>query len=326
MPHFDLPLADLQSYSPAIARPADFDAFWRDTLAEADRHSVNAKFSEADPNLPLRLVDVHDVTFAGYGGHPIKAWLLLPKAASTAGDKLPCLVTFVGYGGGRGLPIDHLAPAAAGLAHFVMDTRGQGSGWSPGATPDPVGRGPHAAGFMTAGIESRESYYYRRVFVDAVRAVQAATSHPRIDPQRIAVGGSSQGGGIALATAGLLGERVRALLADVPFLCHFRRATTIIETHPYAEIGAYLRVHRDRTESVFDTLAYFDGANFAPGVRAATLFSCGLMDNVCPPSTVFAAYNRIAAPKEMRVFDFNQHEGGGSQHATERLRFLQQRL
>ena len=268
-------------------------------------------------------VQVSDVTFNGFGGQAIKGWLLEP-AGNTR--RLPCMVTYIGYGGGRSMPVEHLAPVMAGFVNLVMDTRGQGSSWSPGDTPDDVGSGGHYPGFMTKGIESSEIYYFRRVFADAVRAIEAAASHAHVDAGRIAVAGGSQGGGIAIAAAALAGNRVKLALPDVPFLCHFRRAAEISDKLPYQEIALYLKCHRDRVEQVFRTLAYFDNVNLAPRVTARCLFSTALMDMICPPSTVFAAYNRITAPKEIRLYDFNEHEGGGPFQVVERLRFAQKYL
>jgi cephalosporin-C deacetylase len=132
---------------------------------------------------------------------------------------------------------------------------------------------------MTRGILSPYTYYYRRVFTDAVRAVEAAQACPEVDSNRIAITGGSQGGGITLAVAGLFPE-VRVAMPDVPFLCHFRRATQLVDTYPYAEIANYCKTHRDKVERVFQTLAYFDGMNFAARARAAALFSVGLMDTI----------------------------------------------
>jgi len=322
MPLFDLPLERLRDYRCPDACPADFDAFWDDTLADGARRDLAPRFEPLDDRL-YDLVRVHDASFAGFGGQTIRGWLLEPRHAK---DPRPCIVSYVGYGGGRGLPIDHLAPPAAGFAHFVMDTRGQGSVWSPGDTPDDAGAGPQTPGFLTRGIESRETYYYRRVFVDAVRAVEAAAAHPGVDAARIMVSGASQGGGIAIAVAGLRPDAVRLLAADTPFLCHFRRAATITDEAPYREIADYLRCHRQRADAVFETLSYFDAAHFAARVRARSLFSVGLMDLVCPPSTVFAAYNAIAAEKAIRVYEYNRHEGGASFQAVERLRFAAEHL
>jgi cephalosporin-C deacetylase len=104
------------------------------------------------------------------------------------------VVQFLGYHGGRGVPLDWLVFPAAGYAQLVMDTRGQGDGAT--ADPDP-GANPQVPGFLTRGIADRDAYYYRRVFVDAVRAVDAARGHPLVDPDRVVVAGGSQGGGIA---------------------------------------------------------------------------------------------------------------------------------
>ncbi|MBP1700898.1 MAG: Acetyl xylan esterase [Chloroflexi bacterium] len=320
MPLFDLPLKQLQTYRPERDEPPDFDAFWAETLRQARRHALKARFERV--NAGLRLVEVYDLTFNGYGGQPIKGWLLLPRQRS---GRLPCVVEYIGYGGGRGLPIDWLLWSSAGYAHLVMDTRGQGSTWRKGDTPDPEpeGANPHYPGFMTRGILSPQTYYYRRVYTDAVRAVEAARSHPAVDAKRVAVTGGSQGGGIALAVAGLI-PNLAALMADVPFLCHIRRATEIVDSYPYHEIASYCKVHRDQIETVFATLSYFDGMNFARRAQCPALFSTALMDETCPPSTVFAAYNHYAGQKRMQVWPYNQHEGGESFQNLEKMKFLEE--
>ena len=318
MAFFDLPLEELRAYKPERNEPADFDAFWKSTLEEAGAHPLNARFDPVD--VGLRLLDTFDVTFNGFGGQPVKGWLLLPRARRGA---LPCVVEYIGYGGGRAFPIAWLQWATAGFAHFVMDVRGQGSAWQPGDTPDPEPEGgnPFFPGFMTRGILNPKAYYYRRVFTDAARAVEAAASHSGVDATRIAVKGGSQGGGITLAAAGL-SPLVKANMPDVPFLCHYRRATQIVGTHPYGEISAYCKTHRDKIETVFETLAYFDGVNFAARAGSPTLFSVGLMDDICPPSTVFAAYNHYKGPKQIKIYEYNNHEGGGIYQQIAQLKFL----
>lgn len=315
---FDYPLEQLKSYLPPRVEPADFDAFWQGTLAEARRYPLDARFEPVDYG--LRLVESFDVTFRGYGGQEIKGWLQLPRQRS---GPLPCVIEYIGYGGGRGFPTDWLVWSNAGYAHLIMDTRGQGSAWSKGDTPDPEpdGANPHHPGFMTRGILKPETYYYRRVFTDAVRAVEAARAHPAIDANRIAATGGSQGGGIALAAAGLE-PAIRVVMPDVPFLCHYRRGTEITDKHPYREIVNYCVVHRDQVDRVFATLAYFDGVNFAARCQARALFSVALMDDICPPSTVFAAYNHFAGPKDIRIWQFNNHEGGGAYQVVEKVKFL----
>lgn len=326
MPLYDLPVTELRRYRSEAVEPDDFDDFWARTLAEAREHPMDVVAEPVDTG--LRLVDVTDLTFPGFGGHPVKAWLIRP-AGSTEG--LPVVIGFQGYGGGRGLPHDHLTWANAGYAHLFMDTRGQGSTWgSGGVTPDPVGAGPSAPGVMTRGIGDPADHYYRRLFVDGMRAVDAARALPGIDPTRVAVAGTSQGGGIALAVAGLVPD-ISAAMVNVPFLCDFRRATETVDSDPYGEIVRYLAVHRDHVEMVFRTLSYLDGVAFARRATAPALFSVALMDPICPPSTVYAAYNGYGEQHATRPatqiveYPFNQHEGGDGHHLVRQVRWLAER-
>src|SRR4051812_6372638 len=149
MPLWDMSLEELEAYRPEVPEPSGFDAFWRETLAEARGHDLALELAAVDTGLSA--VVTQDVTFAGFGGQPIKGWLHRPARAA-AGEPLPAVVQFQGYGGGRGLPHEFVLWALAGYAHLVMDTRGQGSSWSVGDTPDPVGSAPAHPGFMTRGI------------------------------------------------------------------------------------------------------------------------------------------------------------------------------
>jgi cephalosporin-C deacetylase len=319
MTAFDLPLDQLETYRPEREEPADFDAFWAETLAVSRAAGTAPTFAAIDAG--LRTVDVADVTFSGYAGQPIRGWFMAPAGAT---GPLPAVVEYIGYGGGRSFPFQWLPWASAGYAYLVMDTRGQGSGWSPGDTPDvedqsATGQYP---GFTTRGIDDPRTYYYRRLITDAVLAVDAAAAHPLVDTARITVTGESQGGGLALAVAGL-SDRVRAAAIDVPYMCHWRRAVDVTDAPPYREITEYLKTRRDLADRVFATLAYFDGMQFAARATAPALFSVGLMDLICPPSTVFAAYNHYAGPHEIRVWPYNGHDAGQLHQQRERFAFLQ---
>jgi cephalosporin-C deacetylase len=320
MPMFDLPLSELETYSPDLGVPADLDAFWESTLNEARSHPLSATF--APHPSALRLVDVFDVRFAGFGGEPVAAWLILPAGTTRP---LPCVVQFAGYHGGRGLPHQSLRWPSAGLAHLIMDNRGQGSAAGGGVTADPVGSAPHVAGWVTSGIGAPETSYYRRLYTDAVRAVEAARAHPLVDGARVAVAGASQGGGTALAVAGLVPDLVAAL-PDVPFLCHPRRAVEVTDAGPFGEIVRYLAACPDRAEAVFRTLSYVDPAVLGTRAICPALFSVGLRDEVCPPSTVYAAFNAYGGPKRMSVYAFNGHEGGGARQEEQQFRFVDELL
>jgi cephalosporin-C deacetylase len=312
MAQFDLPVSALETYSPSVAEPDDFDAFWQSTLSAAGSLGLDASFVPVDALLPG--VQIYDVRFTGYGGTRVAGWFLTPANAS---GPLPCVVQFIGYGGGRGRPHEWLLWPAAGYAVLVMDSRGQGEG----DTDDLPGVGPQHVGLMTRGVLDRDEYYYRRLFTDAVRAVDAAASRPEVDPSRLIVAGSSQGGAIAQAVAGLRADLFGAVI-DVPFLTCFRRATEITDSYPYRELADFLARGRHQIDKVFATLPYFDGVNFAARATAPALYTVGLMDDICPPSTVYAAYNRYGGPKQMQVWPYNGHESGANQQPPVNLRWL----
>lgn len=316
----DLSEPALWDHESDLVEPGDFDEFWATTLEQARRHDAAPLLTPVAG--PLRTVEVHDVTFPGFGGDPVRAWLRRPAGTT---DRVPTVVQYVGYGGGRGSHLDGLLWASAGYAHLQMDTRGQGSGWSTGDTPDPWGTGPQFPGVMTRGIEDPASYYYRRLFTDGVRAVDAARLLPGVDPDRIAVVGGSQGGAIALAAAALA-DGVRAVAAHVPFLCDIPRAITLTDDAPFSEVRSYLAVHRGAEERVLRTLGYIDGVAMARRALAPARFSVALMDTIVPPSTVVAAHAAYAGPAELRVWRYNGHEAGGIEDDAETLTFLERVL
>ncbi len=324
MPRFDFPPEKLRQYQPEVTEPADFDAFWAQTLQDSRRLAEAPTLTPI--RSPLKLVEVYDLEFSGFAGDRVRGWMILPAGADQG---LPSVVEYIGYGSGRGLPQEHLAWANAGYAHVVMDTRGQGSAWGTGGdTPDPHGSAPAFPGFMTKGITSPADYYYRRVFTDAVLLVDAVRQLPRVDPALVTVTGGSQGGGITIAAAGLV-EGLVGAMPDVPFLCHFERAVGLTERMPYAEIAKYLAVHRGSVEETFATLSYFDGVNFAKRATAPSLFSVGLIDPVCPPSTVFAARNHWARgdhDADIVEYSFNEHEGGQAHQWDRQAAWLSLRL
>ncbi|MEU7656154.1 acetylxylan esterase [Micromonospora taraxaci] len=323
MPDSTSTVDELQRYAPDVAEPDDFDQFWRDTLAEAAARPalVDVRPEPTD----LLLLDSWDVTFAGFGGDPVRAWYTRPAGVR---ESLPTVVEYAGYGRGRGLPHERLTWPVAGYAHLLMDNRGQSGLYGTGDTPDPHGA-PGGASPVTWGILDPRDYHYRRLITDAVRAVEAVRALPGVDHDRVSVVGNSQGGGLALAVAGLVGD-LAAVLTTAPFLCDMRRAVQVSEPAPYGEIGRYLAVHRDAEEAVWRTLSYVDGVNFARRATAPAHFGIGRRDTVCPPDTGFAAYNHYGAAngrpvppeREIHVYPFNGHEGGEAVHVRRQLRWL----
>jgi cephalosporin-C deacetylase len=322
MPWFDLPLDQLRDYRTGTAEPPDLDLWWQRRLDEARATARPPVLSRYETEI-YAPVEVFDTEFSGADGDRIRAWYLRPPGAD---GQTQVVVKFIGYGGGRGMPAEHALLPALGYAVFVMDTRGQGGRWTTGATGDRHGdpaAGPENARVMTRGIARPEGYYYTRLFTDAVLAVEAASE--LTGAPRVAVSGASQGGGLALATAALLGDAVAVCHSDVPFLCDITRAITLTGKMPYAEIAEFLAQQVDLVPAALDTLRYIDCALLARRITADCLLSVGLMDEICPPSTVFAAYNEITSAKDIAVFPFGVH-AVPSAHLETQLGHLRDRL
>ncbi|MEU4466559.1 acetylxylan esterase [Streptomyces sp. NPDC024017] len=323
MPAFDLPLTELQRHRPDIEEPADFDAFWLSTLKEAGQ--ADPVVSVRPVETGLRLTRTWDVTFRGFAGDPVRAWFSRPAGVE---EPLPAVVEFAGYGRGRGLPHERLTWVNAGYAHLLMDNRGQGDQYGCGGdTPDPHAVAPGGPGPAVRGLLAAEDYHYRRLITDAVRAVAAVRALPGVDPARTVAVGNSQGGGLALAVAGLVPD-LAAVLVTAPFLCGIRRALDLTDAGPYGEIAAYLSVHRGAEHAALRTLSYVEGVSFARRAQAPAHFGAGLRDTVCPPSGAYAAFNRYAEltgtdpRKEMHAYPFNGHEGGDAVQVRRQLVWL----
>jgi cephalosporin-C deacetylase len=317
MPWYDLPLEKLREHRTQTAEPGGLDKWWEQRLADARALARPPELRRYEPDL-YRPTDVYDVEFSGAGGDRIRAWYIRPAAADGETPKL--VVRFIGYGGGRGTPADHLALPALGYALFVMDSRGQGGRWSSGATAD-GGTGPENSQVMTRGITTPEDYYYTRMFTDAALAIDTALELS--DGAKVAVSGGSQGGALALASSALRAEAIALCHADVPFLCDIQRAITLAPNAPYSEIPEFLAQNTELVDKALDTLRYVDCALLARRITATCLLSAGLMDYICPPSTVFAAYNEITADKDIVVYPYSGHDMHRA-HAERQLRHLRE--
>ena len=159
------------------------------------------------------------------------------------------------------------------------------------------------------------------MFVDAVRAIDALLTRPELTGRPVLSTGSSQGGALSIVAAAHH-EAVTACAPDVPFLAHPRRAAMITESRPFGELAEYCAVYPDRVAQVFRTLSYIDVVNHAKRASVPALFSVALLDDITPASTVFTAFNHYrGADKDIAVYEFNDHTGGGTLHLHRKLRF-----
>ena len=317
----DMPLDLLRAYRPALVEPDGLDAFWTETLDAARTAAGPTRLVPVEA--PVRTLSVSDLTFTGFDGDEIRGWVVRPH-----GDEvLPAVIEYIGYGGGRGLPGERVNWALAGYVHVIMDTRGQGSAWSLGSTPDPHGSAAAFPGVMTRGILDPRDYYYRRLYTDAVRLVDEVRTMAGVDATRVAVTGTSQGGGLAIAAAALSGDAVAAVMPDVPFLCDFPNGIVRTPAAPFTEITRFLSVHRDEADRVLHTLSHVDGAVLARRIHAPAYFSVALMDDVVLPSGVFAAFHALSSDDAaIEEYTYNGHEGGGYRHWMKQVAWLDARF
>lgn len=304
MPLIDMPLEELKKYPGRNPRPADFDRFWAHGLAEMKE--VDPQVQVTPVENPAKFADCFDLRFTGVGGARIYAKFIRPKGME---GPIPAVVMFHGYSMSSGEWHDKLCYAANGMAVFAMDCRGQG-----GLSEDVGGvRGNTLNGHIIRGLaDSPEKLYYRQVFLDAAQLAGIAMSMPEIDASRVGATGWSQGGGITLACAGLE-PRISRAAPVYPFLCDYRRVWEMdLARSAYDEIAQYFRkfdpLHAKESE-VFDRLGYIDAQHHAPQIRAEVLMTTGLMDTICPPSTQFAAFNKIPGKKSVDIMPDFTHEG-----------------
>jgi cephalosporin-C deacetylase len=298
MPSIDMPLDALHRYKPSLNREEDFESFWRSTVAAAVKQPLNAEL--VPYNLPAKGMTCYAVRFDGFEGGRIAGWYVQPDTSGPA----PGLVVYHGYSGRAPRPLELLALASQGIAVLSMDCRGQNGQSQDASTPSEG----HQMGWMTKGIRDPQTYYYRYVYADALRALELLAGRAEVDADRLAVTGGSQGGGLSLATAALTDRNLRLALPDIPFLCDFRRSIEITSNGPYPEIVNFLKVFPHLRERAMRTLSYFDCMNLAPWIRCRTVVSNCLWDDICPPSSIFAAYHHLQCERSMEIYPYHKHE------------------
>lgn len=314
MPSIDMPLEQLRQYKPPLYREFDFESFWESTSAEALKQPINAELIPYD--LRTRGLVCYAVRFDGFKGGRIAGWYVRPESRG----KFPGVCIYHGYSNRGTRPLDMLALAGQGICVLSMDCRGQ-NGQSQDTAAYPEG---HYMGWMTKGIRDPRTYYYRNVYGDALRALELLAHREEVDANRIAITGISQGGGLSLAVAALSDRPILAL-PDIPFLCDYRRAIEIAQAGPYPEIPSFLKGFPHLYETALRTLSYYDCVNLAPWIRCKTIISNCLWDDVCPPSTIFGAYNHISAEKRMDIYPYHKHEVP-YEHAETRFREIMDAL
>lgn len=303
MPLVDLPLPELRRYAGRNPRPPDFDAYWDRALAELATVEPRAELRPVA--LPAPGIECFELSFSGVGGARVHAKYLRPAAPGPH----PAVLQFHGYSMNSGDWFDKLGWPAAGFSIAAMDVRGQG-----GKSEDPGGvKGPTLRGHIVRGLNDPDpdKLFYRQVFLDTVQLARVVRDLPGTDGTRMHCWGQSQGGALALACAALE-SRIKRCAPVFPFLCDYRRVWEMDQAKDaYFELGHFFRMldpRHEREEEIFTKLGYIDCQHLAPRIKADVLMFTGLMDTVCPPSTQFAAYNRVTAKKDVVLYPDYAHE------------------
>jgi len=305
MPIVDMSLAELKKYQGRNPRPQDFDRFWDESLVEMKAIDPDVELLPADFQAPF--AECFDMYFTGVKGARIYAKLLRPKNQSR--KPMPGLVLLHGYSGNSGDWNDKLQYVAAGFTVAALDCRGQG-----GLSEDVGGViGNTLHGHIIRGLDNGpKDLLFRHIFLDAAQLAGLVIEMDGVDPKRVGVHGGSQGGGLTMACAALE-PRVNRAMPVFPFLSDYLRTWEMdLAKDAYSELREYFRLFdpaHEREAEVFERLGYIDIQYLAPRIQAQVTMVTGLMDTVCPPSTQFAAYNKIKAPKNLIIYPDYGHEG-----------------
>ena len=229
------------------------------------------------------------VTLTSLGGVPIRAWYTVPTGDAPSGG-WPAVMVIPGYIGVMVLPV-HLV--RYGYATLTLYPRGQGESREEWTIPE-------GSTALTDQLEDKEAYYYRGGFMDCVRGLDFLLSRPEINAQRVGVLGSSQGGGMTLATASL-DRRIGAAVAEVPWPCNFPVAAERT-FFPYDELRGYLERHPERREQILANLEFFDPMNLVEAITCPMAVGVALHDDYHPYETSMPVFERIPPTKSLHVY------------------------
>ena len=302
MPCFDMPLEELKKYTGSSPKPADFDEYWARAIAEME--SVYAPAELVPYDYPAKFADCYDMYFTGVGGARIHCKVIIPKNIT---KPVPCVCAYHGYSGDIGDWAWHLSWAAEGCVYAGLDCRGQG-----GPSEDVGGvEGNTLTGHIIRGLEdpNPDALLFRSIYLDCVQMIRYMMDMDCVDETKVYTEGGSQGGALSIAAAALE-PRVAKVSTYVPFLSDFKRVWDMdLPTKAYRELRDYFRWRdplHEHEEEIFNKLGYIDVQNHAPNIRGKVFMATALMDQTCPVSTQFAAYNKMTCEKKMVIYpDFN---------------------
>ena len=299
----DKPLRELRKYQGINPKPADFDDYWDKALAEVRQVDSQVELKPAKFTAPF--AECFHLFFTGVGGSRIHAKYMRPKQSSVPH---PAILWFHGYGGASGDWSEYLNYVALGFSVAALDCRGQG-----GLSEDlGSARGTTFKGHILRGLDDApEKLAFRQIFLDTAQLAKIVSGFPEVDPDRLGAAGGSQGGALCIACAALVPE-IKRLVPIHPFLSDYQRVWEMdLNVNAYEELKYYFRILdplHQREQETFTKLGYIDIQHLAPRIQGNVLMAITLMDSICPPSTQFAAFNKIKSAKEAVIYPDYAHE------------------
>ena len=288
----------------------EISKFWEQTKAQLAEVPVDATLERMDDMSDLHIV-THRVIMKSFGGQKIRAWFTVPNGVIPERG-WPTVMVVPGYGGNLVLP-GFLC--RLGYASLSLFPRFQGESLHEGE----IEYGTR----VIYNVTDKEKYYYRGAYMDCVRGLDFLTGREEVDTARMAVWGSSQGGGLTLATCSL-DDRPKAGVAGVPWMCNFPVAAEVT-ANPYVELYNYLQENPGDRAKALETLTYFDQLSLADGIHCPIIVSVATVDEVHPYRTVMPVFEKIPALKSVVVYP-NTDLAHGVDFATHGLGWLQRYL
>lgn len=295
-------LEEMRDYRGRQEMPEDMDDFWQRQKAGV---SELPEYELKQQTFNLEFADCYELTFKGNNGSKIYSKCLFPKGI----EKAPVLFYFHGYQGQSPDWTENLKFVCAGYGVVCMDVRGQA-----GKSQD-LGQfnGMTVKGQVIRGaVDGPEYLFYKDVYLDTYQLVEIIASLDFVDETNLVSYGASQGGALALVCSAL-NTRISKTAAIYPFLSDFKRVMELgNRSEAYDELFRYFKFSDPlhRTEDQFLTnLSYIDVKNLAHMIKCPVMMVTGLEDDVCPPSTQFAIYNRIESEKKIDILPEYGHEG-----------------
>ena len=286
-----------EAIKPTTNLPADFSQFWEKSKAENAKIPLDTKMTLL-PKRCTEKVNVYEVSIQNYQlGTRVYGIACIPKKPG----KYPAVLKVPGAGV-RGYYGD-VDLAEKGIITFEIGIHGISVTMDPEVYTD-LGK-TALNGYNAFNLDYKEKYYYKRVYMGCVRAVDFIYSLTEFDGTNLAVTGGSQGGALSIVTAGL-DSRIKYLAAFYPALCD-------MTGYLYGRVGGWPHMFCDAwasfncTKEKIETSKYYDVVNFARFVKVPGFYSWGFNDTVCPPTTTYSAYNVISAPKQLEIYQETGH-------------------